>query len=53
MLNYRSVLYILGMMLSKVALLMYVPLLYALLTGTGGVYEFLQAVIITHLIALF
>lgn len=52
MVNYRSILYILGMMLSKVALLMYIPTIYALFTGSGGVSEFLQSVIITHVIAI-
>jgi trk system potassium uptake protein TrkH len=51
MLNLKSILFVLGLVLSKIALFMYVPTLVAFVSGTGGFLEFGQAVIITHVIA--
>jgi trk system potassium uptake protein len=49
MLNIRPVLFVLGVVLSKIALFMYVPTLVAFFSGTGGFLEFGQSVIITHI----
>ncbi|MEH0389803.1 TrkH family potassium uptake protein [Vibrio mimicus] len=52
MLNLRPITFIIGLVLSKLALFMYVPTLVAFFTGSGGFLDFAQAVIITHLVAL-
>lgn len=49
MVNYRPILFVLGLVLSKLALFMYVPTLLAFVTGTDGFIEFGQSVIITHI----
>lgn len=49
MLNLRPILFVLGLVLSKLALFMYVPTLVAFVTGTGGFISFAEAVIITHI----
>lgn len=49
MVNFRPILFVIGLVLSKLALFMYVPLLVALLTATDGSISFGKAVIITHL----
>jgi trk system potassium uptake protein TrkH len=49
MLNIRPVLFVLGLVLSKIALFMYVPTLVAFFSGTGGFLEFGESVIITHI----
>lgn len=51
MLNLRPILFVIGLVLSKLALFMYVPTLVAFFTGTGGFLDFAQAVIITHVAA--
>ncbi|MEH0690007.1 TrkH family potassium uptake protein [Vibrio cholerae] len=51
MVNFRPVLFVIGLVLSKLALFMYVPTLVAFVTGTAGFLEFGQAVLITHLVA--
>lgn len=51
MVNFRPVLFVIGLVLSKLALFMYVPTLVAFFTGTAGFIEFGQAVIITHIVA--
>ncbi|GAA5648196.1 MULTISPECIES: TrkH family potassium uptake protein [Vibrio] len=51
MVNFRPVLFVIGLVLSKLALFMYVPTLVAFITGTDGFIDFGQAVIITHLAA--
>lgn len=51
MVNLRPVLFVIGLVLSKLALFMYVPTLVAFFTGTGGFLDFAQAVVITHLAA--
>ncbi len=51
MVNFRPVLFVIGLVLSKLALFMYIPTLVAFFTGTSGFLEFGQAVIITHLAA--
>ncbi len=51
MLNLRPITFIIGLVLSKLALFMYVPTLVAFFTGSGGFLDFAQAVIITHLVA--
>jgi len=51
MLNLRPILFVVGLVLSKLALFMYVPTIVAFITGTGGFLDFAQAVIITHIVA--
>jgi len=51
MLNLRPILFVIGLVLSKLALFMYVPTIVAFITGTGGFLDFAQAVIITHVAA--
>ena len=51
MVNFRPVLFVIGLVLSKLALFMYVPTLVAFFTGSAGFIEFGQAVIITHVVA--
>lgn len=51
MLNLRPILFVIGLVLSKLALFMYLPTIVAFVTGTGGFLEFAQAVIITHIVA--
>ncbi len=51
MLNLRPITFIIGLVLSKLALFMYVPTLVAFFTGSGGFLDFAQAVIITQLVA--
>lgn len=49
--NFKPVLFVIGLVLSKIALFMYVPTLTAFFTGTEGFLEFGMAVIITHVVA--
>lgn len=51
MLNIRPILFVVGLVLSKLALFMYVPTLVAFFTGTEGFIDFAQALVITHLVA--
>lgn len=51
MVNLRPILFVLGLVLSKIALFMYVPTLVAFFTGTEGFMDFAAAVIITHSVA--
>ncbi|NIY84519.1 TrkH family potassium uptake protein [Vibrio hepatarius] len=51
MVNFRPVLFVIGLVLSKIALFMYVPTLVAFFSGTAGFLEFGQAVLITHMVA--
>ncbi|OEE69249.1 potassium transporter TrkH [Enterovibrio norvegicus FF-33] len=51
MVNFRPVLFVIGLVLSKIALFMYVPTLTAFFTGTPGFLDFGLAVIITHVAA--
>lgn len=51
MLNLRPILFVIGLVLSKLALFMYLPTIVAFVTGTGGFLDFAQAVIITHVVA--
>ncbi len=53
MVNLRPVLFVIGLVLSKLALFMYVPTLVAFFTGTGGFLDFAQAIVITHIVAFF
>ncbi|MDO2949582.1 TrkH family potassium uptake protein [Aeromonas simiae] len=48
MIKLRPILFTLGLVLSKLALFMWLPTLLALLTGTEGFVEFLKSVLITH-----
>lgn len=48
MINFKPILFTLGLTLSKLALFMWLPTLLAFFTGTPGLAEFLAAVIITH-----
>ncbi|MGF1701848.1 TrkH family potassium uptake protein [Photobacterium makurazakiensis] len=51
MVNYRPILFVIGLVLSKIALFMYVPTLVAFVTGTEGFIDFATAVLITHAVA--
>lgn len=51
MVNARPVSFVIGLVLSKLALFMYVPTLVAFFTGTDGFLDFGLAVIITHIAA--
>ena len=51
MVNFRPILFVIGLVLSKLALFMYIPTLVAFFTGTGGFLEFGKSVLITHTIA--
>ncbi|MBV7300841.1 TrkH family potassium uptake protein [Enterovibrio paralichthyis] len=51
MVNLKPVLFVIGLVLSKIALFMYIPTLTAFFTGTAGFLDFGLAVIITHLVA--
>ncbi len=48
MVNSRTILFVIGLVLSKLALFMYIPTLMAFLSGTDGFLEFGKAVLITH-----
>ncbi|CAH0532271.1 Trk system potassium uptake protein TrkI [Vibrio stylophorae] len=52
MVNARSIAFVLGLVLSKIALFMYIPTVLALATGTPGFIDFGKSVIITHCAAL-
>nr|ADI17011.1 trk-type K+ transport systems, membrane components [uncultured Vibrionales bacterium HF0010_22E23] len=51
MVNFKPVLFVIGLVLSKIALFMYVPTILALATGTPGFLSFALAVAITHSVA--
>ncbi|WP_428771925.1 TrkH family potassium uptake protein [Vibrio sp.] len=51
MVNFRPVMFVIGLVLSKLALFMYVPTLVAFFSGTSGFIDFALAVVITHLVA--
>ncbi|MCL9776977.1 TrkH family potassium uptake protein [Vibrio methylphosphonaticus] len=51
MVNARPVAFVIGLVLSKLALFMYVPTFVAFFTGTDGFLDFGLAVAITHLVA--
>lgn len=51
MVNFRPVLFVIGLVLSKLALFMYIPTLVAFFSGTGGFLEFGQSLLITHAVA--
>ncbi|MGF1871000.1 TrkH family potassium uptake protein [Photobacterium indicum] len=51
MVNFRPIMFVIGLVLSKIALFMYIPTLVAFFTGTGGFIDFATAVIITHTVA--
>ncbi|MCQ1058816.1 TrkH family potassium uptake protein [Photobacterium sp. ZSDE20] len=51
MVNFRPILFVIGLVLSKIALFMYVPTLVAFATGTEGFIDFATAVTITHVVA--
>ncbi|NLS14359.1 TrkH family potassium uptake protein [Vibrio sp. SM6] len=51
MVNVRPILTVLGLVLSKLALFMYIPTLVAFFSGTNGFIEFGQSVIIIHAVA--
>lgn len=53
MINIRPILFVIGLILSKIAIFMYIPTLLAFFTGTTGFIEFGLAVVITHLAAFF
>lgn len=49
MINFRPIIFFLGLVLSKLALFMYAPALLAFVTGTEGFIDFGYAIILTHL----
>ncbi|MCE0493670.1 TrkH family potassium uptake protein [Vibrio salinus] len=49
MLNFKPILFVLGLVLSKLALFMYVPTFVSFFSGTPGFLDFSKAVIITHI----
>lgn len=51
MVNLRPILFVIGLVLSKLALFMYVPTIVAFITGTGGFLEFGKSLIILHVAA--
>lgn len=51
MVNARPVSFVLGLVLSKLALFMYIPTLVAFFSGTSGFIDFGMSVIITHIAA--
>ncbi|MGD8112616.1 TrkH family potassium uptake protein [Vibrio sp. TRT 21S02] len=51
MVNFRPVLFVIGLVLSKLALFMYIPTLVAFFSGTSGFLEFGKAILITHIAA--
>ncbi|RJG50659.1 TrkH family potassium uptake protein [Motilimonas pumila] len=51
MLNYKPLLFVTGLVLSKLALFMYIPMLMAFATAGPGSMEFLQSIVITHCVA--
>ncbi|MGF1911441.1 TrkH family potassium uptake protein [Vibrio kasasachensis] len=51
MVNFRPVLFVIGLVLSKLALFMYVPTIVAFVSGTSGFIEFGQSLLITHIVA--
>ncbi|MDD1783999.1 TrkH family potassium uptake protein [Enterovibrio sp. ZSDZ35] len=51
MVNLKPVLFVIGLVLSKIALFMYIPTLTAFFTGTSGFLDFGMSVIITHIAA--
>lgn len=52
MINYKSITFVIGLTLSKLALFMWLPLLMAFFSGTAGTAEFLASAVLTHIIAL-
>lgn len=51
MINMQPILFVIGLILSKIAIFMYIPTLLAFFTGTSGLVEFGISVVITHLTA--
>ncbi len=52
MINFKSITFVIGLTLSKLALFMWLPLLMAFFSGTAGTAEFLASAVLTHGIAL-
>ncbi|WP_087023591.1 TrkH family potassium uptake protein [Thaumasiovibrio subtropicus] len=48
MLNLATILFVIGLVLSKIALFMYIPAIVAFSTATQGFWEFGSAILITH-----
>ena len=51
MINFKPIIFTIGLTLSKLALFMWLPTLLAFFSGTPGLAEFLASVIITHVAA--
>lgn len=51
MINFKFIFFVLGLVLSKLALFMYIPALYAFFSRTEGFLDFTKALLITHLIS--
>ncbi|MEZ9895687.1 potassium transporter TrkH, partial [Vibrio lentus] len=51
MVNVRPILFVLGLVLSKLALFMYPPTILAIFNPGSGFVEFAQAIVITHLVS--
>ena len=52
MINFKSITFVIGLTLSKLALFMWLPLLMAFFSGTAGTAEFLAAAVLTHIVSL-
>ena len=51
--NYRPLFFITGLVLSKMAVFMYFPMILAFYTNTLGGVEFVLAIVITHIASIF
>jgi trk system potassium uptake protein len=52
MINFKSISFVVGLTLSKLALFMWLPMLVAFFSGTAGTAEFLASAVLTHVLAL-
>ncbi len=52
MINFKSISFVVGITLSKLALFMWLPMLLAFFSGTPGTAEFLASAVLTHVVAL-
>lgn len=51
MFNYRPILFVIGQVLSRLALFMWIPTIVALITSSGGFSDFALSAFVTHLTA--
>ncbi|MFM2486912.1 TrkH family potassium uptake protein [Celerinatantimonas yamalensis] len=52
MVKFKPIVFVNGLVLSKLALFMYVPAALAFFTGTPGSIQFIEAILITHVVSL-